>query len=71
MKIGLFTEFSYPGKSEQQTYGEVWQQIALADELGYDFFSTTESYGRTCFPARRFPSGCTLPPPSGRSAFAS
>jgi hypothetical protein len=43
MKIGLFTEFSYPDKSEQQTYAEVLEQIALADELGYDFFSTTES----------------------------
>ena len=30
MKIGLFMEFSYPGKSEQQTYAEVLQQIASA-----------------------------------------
>src|ERR1700754_2854631 len=56
MKIGLFTEFSYPGKSEQQTYAEVLEQIALADALGYDFFSITESYGKdlfSCSPARR------------------
>jgi len=57
MKIGLFTEFSYPGKSEQQTYAEVWQQIALADELGYDFFSTTESYGKDLFSCSPFPLG--------------
>ena len=43
MKIGLFTEFSYPGKSEHQLYAEVLEQIAVADELGYDFFSITES----------------------------
>ena len=42
LKIGLFTEFSYPGKSEHQTYAEVLEQIRVADELGYDFFSTTE-----------------------------
>ena len=57
MKIGLFTEFSYPGKSEQQTYAEVLEQIALADELGYDFFSTTESYGRDLFSCSPFPLG--------------
>lgn len=57
MKIGLFTEFSYPGKSEQQTYREVLEQIALADELGYDFFSTTESYGKDLFSCSPFPLG--------------
>jgi len=57
MKIGLFTEFSYPDKSEQQTYAEVLEQIALADELGYDFFSTTESYGRDLFSCSPFPLG--------------
>jgi alkanesulfonate monooxygenase SsuD/methylene tetrahydromethanopterin reductase-like flavin-dependent oxidoreductase (luciferase family) len=57
MKIGLFTEFSYPGKSEQQTYREVWEQIAVADELGYDFFSTTESYGKDLFSCSPFPLG--------------
>ena len=57
MKIGLFTEFSYPGKSEQQTYAEVLEQIALADALGYDFFSITESYGKDLFSCSPFPLG--------------
>ena len=57
MKIGLFTEFSYPGKSEQQTYREVLQQIAVADELGYDFFAITESYGKDLFSCSPFPLG--------------
>lgn len=57
MKIGLFTEFSYPGKSEQQTYAEVLEQIAVADALGYDFFSTTESYGKDLFSCSPFPLG--------------
>ena len=57
MKIGLFTEFSYPGKSEPQTYAEVLEQIAVADELGYDFFSITESYGRDLFSCSPFPLG--------------
>jgi alkanesulfonate monooxygenase SsuD/methylene tetrahydromethanopterin reductase-like flavin-dependent oxidoreductase (luciferase family) len=57
MKVGLFTEFSYPEKSEQQTYAEVFEQIALADELGFDFFSTTESYGKDLFSCSPFPLG--------------
>ena len=57
MKIGLFTEFSYPGKTEQQTYAEVLEQIAVADELSYDFFSVTESYGRDLFSCSPFPLG--------------
>ena len=57
MKIGLFTEFSYPGKSERQIYGEVLEQIALADELGYDFFSTTESFGKDEISCSPFPLG--------------
>jgi alkanesulfonate monooxygenase SsuD/methylene tetrahydromethanopterin reductase-like flavin-dependent oxidoreductase (luciferase family) len=57
MKVGLFTEFSYPEKSEQQTYAEVLEQIALADELGFDFFSTTESYGKDLFSCSPFPLG--------------
>ena len=57
MKIGLFTEFSYPGKSEQQTYAEVLEQIAVADLLGYDFFSITESYGKDLFSCSPFPLG--------------
>src|SRR5436309_953457 len=55
MKIGLFTEFSYPGKSEGQAYAEVLEQIALADELGYDFFSTTESFGKDEVSCSPFP----------------
>ena len=57
MKIGLFTEFSYPGKSERQIYGEVLEQIALADKLGYDFFSTTESFGKDEISCSPFPLG--------------
>jgi alkanesulfonate monooxygenase SsuD/methylene tetrahydromethanopterin reductase-like flavin-dependent oxidoreductase (luciferase family) len=57
MKIGLFTEFSYPGKSEQQTYREVLEQIALADDLGYDFFEITESFGKDLFSCSPFPLG--------------
>lgn len=57
MKIGLFTEFSYPGKSERQIYDEVLEQIALADELGYDFFSTTESFGKDEISCSPFPLG--------------
>ena len=57
MNIGLFTEFSYPGKSEQQTYAEVLEQIAVADELGYDFFSITEGYGKDLFSCSPFPLG--------------
>jgi alkanesulfonate monooxygenase SsuD/methylene tetrahydromethanopterin reductase-like flavin-dependent oxidoreductase (luciferase family) len=57
VKIGLFTEFSYPGKSQQQTYREVLEQIAVADELGYDFFSLTESYGEDTFSCSPFPLG--------------
>jgi alkanesulfonate monooxygenase SsuD/methylene tetrahydromethanopterin reductase-like flavin-dependent oxidoreductase (luciferase family) len=57
MQVGLFTEFSYPGKSEQQVYAEVMEQIALADALGYDFFSITESYGKDLFSCSPFPLG--------------
>jgi alkanesulfonate monooxygenase SsuD/methylene tetrahydromethanopterin reductase-like flavin-dependent oxidoreductase (luciferase family) len=57
MKIGLFTEFSYPAKSEHQTYAEVLEQITVADELGYDFFSTTEGYGKDLFSCSPFPLG--------------
>ena len=74
MKIGLFTEFSYPEKSEQQTYAEVLEQIAVADKLGYDFFSTTESYGKDLFvlavsfrPLRRRGAACAQDPLSYRN----
>ena len=55
--IGLFTEFSYPGKSELQTYRDVMEQAILADELGYDFFSTTESFGKDQISCSPFPLG--------------
>jgi hypothetical protein len=57
MKIGMFTEFSYAGKSERQAYAEILEQIALADQLGYDFFSTTESFGKDEFSCSPFPLG--------------
>jgi alkanesulfonate monooxygenase SsuD/methylene tetrahydromethanopterin reductase-like flavin-dependent oxidoreductase (luciferase family) len=57
MKVGLFTEFSYPGKKEEQTYTEVLEQITVADELAYDFFSTTESCGKDLFSCSPFPLG--------------
>ncbi|HEU4343959.1 MAG TPA: LLM class flavin-dependent oxidoreductase [Candidatus Binatia bacterium] len=60
MKIGLFTEFSYPGKSETQIYHEVFEQIAFAEQLGYDFFSTTESFGKGIISCSPFPLGLYL-----------
>ncbi len=57
MKIGLFTEFSYVGKSERQAYADILEQIAFADRLGYDFFSTTESFGKDEFSCSPFPLG--------------
>jgi alkanesulfonate monooxygenase SsuD/methylene tetrahydromethanopterin reductase-like flavin-dependent oxidoreductase (luciferase family) len=57
MKVGLFTEFSYPGKSEEQAYADVLEQIAFADEFGYDFFSTTESFGKDEVSCSPFPLG--------------
>lgn len=57
MKIGLFTEFSYTGKSERQAYVDILEQIASADRLGYDFFSTTESFGKDEFSCSPFPLG--------------
>lgn len=57
MQVGLFTEFSYPEKTEQQTYAEVLEQITVADALGFDFFSTTESYGKDLFSCSPFPVG--------------
>ncbi len=57
MKIGLFTEFSYPGKTEIQAYRDVMEQAVLADELGYYFFSTTESFGKDEISCSPFPLG--------------
>jgi len=57
VKIGLFTEFSYPGKTEIQAYRDVMEQAVLADELGYYFFSTTESFGKDEISCSPFPLG--------------
>lgn len=44
--IGLFTEGALAAGHElSDCYRELGAQIVLADELGYDFFSTTQSYG--------------------------
>jgi alkanesulfonate monooxygenase SsuD/methylene tetrahydromethanopterin reductase-like flavin-dependent oxidoreductase (luciferase family) len=44
--IGLFTEGSLtPGRAPHAYYRELGEQIVIADHLGYDFFSTTQSYG--------------------------
>jgi alkanesulfonate monooxygenase SsuD/methylene tetrahydromethanopterin reductase-like flavin-dependent oxidoreductase (luciferase family) len=44
--IGLFTEGALaPGHELSDCYRELGAQIVLADQLGYDFFSTTQSYG--------------------------
>ena len=44
--IGLFTEGSLtPGRTAHAYYRELGEQIVIADQLGYDLFSTTQSYG--------------------------
>lgn len=44
--IGLFTEGSLtPGRTPHAYYRELGEQIVIADHLGYDLFSTTQSYG--------------------------
>jgi alkanesulfonate monooxygenase SsuD/methylene tetrahydromethanopterin reductase-like flavin-dependent oxidoreductase (luciferase family) len=44
--IGLFTEGALAAGHElSDCYRELGAQIVLADQLGYDFFSTTQSYG--------------------------
>ena len=70
MKIGLFTEFSYPGKSEHQTYTEVLEQIAVADELALIFFLRRKAMARTYFPARLFLWDFTSQPHNARTGFA-
>jgi alkanesulfonate monooxygenase SsuD/methylene tetrahydromethanopterin reductase-like flavin-dependent oxidoreductase (luciferase family) len=57
LKTGLFTECSYPEKSERQIYREVSEQITLADELGFDFYSVTESFGKDEISCSPFPLG--------------
>ncbi|MBF6569316.1 MAG: LLM class flavin-dependent oxidoreductase [Candidatus Binataceae bacterium] len=44
--IGLFSEGSLtPGRSPHPYYRELGEQIVMGDRLGFDFFSTTQSYG--------------------------
>lgn len=44
--IGLFTEASINGYRDiHDYYNVIRQQIILGDELGYDFYTTTQSYG--------------------------
>ncbi len=44
--VGLFTEASINGIRDIHDYYKVLaDEIVLADELGYDFYSTTQSYG--------------------------
>jgi len=44
--VGLFTEASINGYRDIHDYYQVIrQQIILGDELGYDFYTTTQSYG--------------------------
>src|SRR5918999_1239209 len=57
MKNGFFLKVLLSGKIEHQTYAEVLEQIAVADDLGYDFFSITESYGKDLFSCSPFPLG--------------
>jgi hypothetical protein len=62
MKIGLFTEFSYTGNSEQQAYAEV---------LEHDFFSITESFGKdffcSPFPLGLYAAAAQVPPKTSDS----
>lgn len=45
--IGLFSEASLNGPRDIHAYyRDLGRQIVLGDELGFDFFSTTQSYGR-------------------------
>src|SRR5271155_1613612 len=44
--VGLFTEASINGIRDIHEYYRVLaEEIVLADQLGFDFFSTTQSYG--------------------------
>src|SRR3954470_23742760 len=45
MKFSIYSELqSWPGKSPQQLYGEVLEQIVNADRLGYDAYSAIEHF---------------------------
>ena len=45
MKFSLYSEIqSWPGKSAEQLYGEVLEQIVNADRLGYDAYAVIEHF---------------------------
>jgi alkanesulfonate monooxygenase SsuD/methylene tetrahydromethanopterin reductase-like flavin-dependent oxidoreductase (luciferase family) len=45
MRFGLYTEIQlHPGKSPEQMYGEVLEQIVNADRLGYDVYAAIEHF---------------------------
>ena len=45
MKFSLYSEIqSWPGKSAEQLYGEVLEQIQNADRLGYDAYAVIEHF---------------------------
>jgi alkanesulfonate monooxygenase SsuD/methylene tetrahydromethanopterin reductase-like flavin-dependent oxidoreductase (luciferase family) len=45
MRFGLYTEIQlHPGKTPEQLYGEVLEQIVNADRLGYDVYAAIEHF---------------------------
>ena len=45
MRFGLYTEIQlHPGKSPEQMYGEVLEQMVNADRLGYDVYAAIEHF---------------------------
>jgi alkanesulfonate monooxygenase SsuD/methylene tetrahydromethanopterin reductase-like flavin-dependent oxidoreductase (luciferase family) len=45
MRFGLYTEIQlHPGKSPEQMFGEVLEQIENADRLGYDVYAAIEHF---------------------------
>lgn len=45
MRFGLYTEIQlHPGKTPEQMYGEVLEQIVNADRLGYDVYAAIEHF---------------------------
>ncbi len=45
MRFGLYTEVQlHPGKTPEQMYGEVLEQIENADRLGYDVYAVIEHF---------------------------
>ena len=45
MRFSLYSELQlHPGKSPQQLYAEVLEQVVNADRLGYDVYAVIEHY---------------------------